>query len=526
MNRGSMNKDQFTFGRFRVDVGKREVWRDEKPVRLGGRTLDILCVLVSAKGDVVTKDELMARVWPGLVVEENNIQVHVSTLRKALDEGGNGQSYLVTVPRRGYRLIGLQAPPSAEPDAFVRPRAVALPDKPSIAVLPFTNMGGDPEQEYFADGMAEDLITNLSRLRSLFVIARNSTFVYKPRTIDVRQIAADLRVRYILEGSVRRTGNRVRVTTHLVDAENSRQIWAERYDRAIEDVFVVQDEITDTIAATLEPEISAAERDRARRKPPGHLGAWELYQRGMWYLLRRNRGDFEAARSLLREAIAFDPTFATAHAAFAISAFWQITHGFTSDAEASRTELVAAASRAIELDPRDALAHSAMGLGYMECGQHAKALEEHEISTELNPNSAFGQWCFGYTLTRADRYDDALAKFDLALRLSPRDPAAWTYFTLKAAALYQQHRYEEAAPFADNAARIQVSDVVWPLIWLAASLGQLNRRGEAAPIIDELRSRRPGLTITEFESWPHNQPRSTRALEHISDGLRKAGLPE
>jgi TolB-like protein/Flp pilus assembly protein TadD len=404
--------------------------------------------------------------------------------------------------------------------------APPLPDKPSIAVLPFDNLSGDPAQEYFSDGVAEDIITGLSRLRWLFVIARNSSFTYKGQAVDIRRIADDLGVRYVLEGSVRRLGDRVRVTAQLIEAEHRRHVWAEHYDRGVADIFALQDEITDRIVATLDPEISSAERDRARRKPPGSLGAWELYQQGMWHLLRRNRDDFVAARVLFSKALGLDPGFATAHAALAISSFWQITHDLSTDALASRVELHDAAARALECDDRDFLAHSAMGLAFMELGQHENALAEHEIATTLNPNSAFAQWCYGYALARVGQHENALARFDLALLLSPRDPGAWSFETLRASALYLLGRYEEAVAAARAATRTQLADVVWPLVHLSASLGQLGRHEEAAVVIRELRRVRPGLTITGIRAWPHNEHRSVATVEKMLEGLRKAGLPE
>ena len=207
-----MSGEQVTFGRFRFDLGRRELSRDGIPVRLGNRALDVLYVLAAARGDVVTKDELLARVWPGQVVEENNLQVQVSALRKALDEEKSGQSYLVTVPSRGYRLIGV-AGSSHGP---------ALPDKPSIAVLPFQNMSDDPQQEYFADGIVEDIITALCHMRWLFVIARDSSFAYKGRTADVKRVGRELGVRYVVEGGVRKAAQRVRITAQLIDASTGR----------------------------------------------------------------------------------------------------------------------------------------------------------------------------------------------------------------------------------------------------------------------------------------------------------------
>ena len=252
-----MSSEEVRFGRFRFDLGRRELWRDGVPVRLGSRALDVLSVLAAARGDVVTKDELLARVWPGLVVEENNLQVQVSALRKALDENKSGESYLVTVPGRGYRLIGLIGS-SNEP---------ALPDKPSIAVLPFQNMSDDPQQEYFADGMAEDIITALCHMRWLFVIARDSSFVYKGRTVDVKQVGRELGVRYVVEGGVRKAAHRVRITAQLIDASTGAHLWADHFDGDREDIFDLQDQVTASVVGAIAPKLEQAEIERAKRKP-------------------------------------------------------------------------------------------------------------------------------------------------------------------------------------------------------------------------------------------------------------------
>ncbi len=237
--------------------------------RLSSRALDILCALVSAQGDVVTKDELMTRVWPGLVIDENTIRVHVSALRKALDEGTSGQTHLMTVPGRGYRLVGLK-PKRYPPPKAVRTahQARALSEKPSIAVLPFQNMSGDPEQEYFADGMVDEILTGLSRINWLSVISRNSTFTYKNKPVAIREIADKFGVRYVLEGGVRKSGNRLRITAQLIDTETDAHLWAEQYDRVLEDIFAVQDEITMCVIGAIEPSLRKAEIERVRRQRP------------------------------------------------------------------------------------------------------------------------------------------------------------------------------------------------------------------------------------------------------------------
>ncbi len=293
-----MSGDQVRFGRFRLDLGRRELSRDGVLMQLGTRVLDILCELVSAKGDIVTKDELMARVWPGVIVEESNIHVHVSALRKALDEGKSGQNYVVTVQGRGYRFLGLQPPPAADKGEADTRQGLSLPDRPSIAVLPFTNLSGDPEQEYFADGIVEDIITALSRMRWLFVIARNSSFTYKGRTVDVKQVGRELGVRYALEGSVRKAANRVRITGQLIDTATGAHLWADRFDGGLEDIFDLQDQVTASVVSAIAPKLEQAEIERAKRKPTESLDSYDYFLRGMASVYLWTRDDIGEALKL------------------------------------------------------------------------------------------------------------------------------------------------------------------------------------------------------------------------------------
>src|SRR5215469_2760337 len=266
-----------SFGQFRFNLTRRELRRGRSPVRLGSRALDILCVLASAGGAVVSKDVLIARVWRGVVVEENNLHFHISSLRKMLDADGKGESWIVTVPGRGYRLLCAPAPLAAD-NAAAEP-STPVPEQPSLAVLPFLNLSGDPEQAYFADGMVEEIITALSRIRWLFVIARNSTFTYKGKAVDVKQVGRDLGVRYVLEGSVRKGGNRVRITAQLIDADTGAHLWADRFDGSLEDIFKLQDKVATSVAGIIEPTLQSAETERAANRPTTDLTAYDLYLR-------------------------------------------------------------------------------------------------------------------------------------------------------------------------------------------------------------------------------------------------------
>ena len=308
---------------------------------------------------------------------------------------------------------------------------LALPDKPSIAVLPFQNMSGDPEQEYFADGIAEDVITMLSKSRALFVIARNSSFTYKGKAVDVKLVARELGVRYVLEGSVRKAGNRVRVTGQLIEAATGGHLWAERYDRDLIDIFAVQDEITASVSAAILPTMERSERERAARKLPGSLDGWGCYHRGMWHLAHVEVTQNALARELFQRATALDPGFAAAEAVLGLT-YLYVAAFFSPDGERGDSVPSAAehARRAVALDPADALGHSILALALMMSGRHAEANSEADLAIELDPNSAVAHAYHGATRTYGGRPSEAIASLETAMRLSPFDPQipVWRHF--------------------------------------------------------------------------------------------------
>ena len=518
------------FGPFRLDISSGILFRGAEPLPVGRRAVALLRALIEQPGTPVAKGALIEAAWPGQAVEESNLSVQIASLRRVLGETAGGERWIETLPRHGYRFVGPVATdenadaPAPSPSGA---HSLTLPDRPSIAILPFSNLSSDPEQDYFADGITDDIITALSYWRWLFVIARNSTFAYKGRNVDVRQVGNELGVRYVLVGSVRRSADRVRITTQLVETESGAHLWANRYDRPLNDLFKVQDDIAAAISATVEPEIGDSERARSRRKPPESLGAWELFQRGMWHLLRYNFQDSTKAEGFFQQSIALDPDFAPPHAALAVLLFFRIVHASETDHADILTEMCQRARTAIEIDPKDFLGHTALGLYLMERKEFAQSIAEHKTALGLNANSPLAHWACGYVLLRDDRFPEALQEFDLALRLNPRDRANLTRFlTLKAATLYQLGRYEEAATCARDATRGPTSDVLWPHIFLAAALGQLDRGEEAGLAAAELHRRRPGLTISGFAQWAYNQNRSTMTLARITEGLRKAALPD
>jgi adenylate cyclase len=341
----------------------------------------------------------------------------------SFEDMGERQVKNISRPVRVHRVLLGDGPGRPEPAAAASATPpLPLPDKPSLAVVPFTNMSGDPEQEFVSDGIAEDVITALSRYPSLFVIARNSTFTYKGQAFDVKQVGRELGVRYVLEGSVRKSGNRIRVTAQLIEAGTGNHVWAERYDRDLADIFAVQDEITHALTTALAPAIADAELRRAIRKPPESLDAWAAYQRGLWHLSKANPDDDTIAQNLFRQAIDLDPTFASGYSALALAQLQAAAiYQKLSLAEAQSSAEVLA-RRAVSLDGADAEARSGLGWALQARGELEGALVEIERALAMSPNLAVAHWQRGATLIFSGRPKEGLDALETCIRLDPRDP--------------------------------------------------------------------------------------------------------
>ena len=469
-----------------------------------------------------------------------NIAEPVRTYRVLID-GAVARNVVATKPRLPPRttiaaagvmvLVALAAviiwwrpwAPSVEP-ASVERMAFPLPDKPSIAVLPFTNMSGDPEQEYFADGITEDITTGLSKFGLFFVISRNSTFAYKGMSVDVKDVARDLGVQYVLEGSVRKSGDRVRITAQLVDAIADKHIWAEKYDRELEDVFQVQDEITQSIVTSVAPEYLTAEMQRVQRKEVQNLDAWEAFMRGYWHLLRFTKDDNAAAQSLVRKAIDLDQHRANYHGLLAVTYLMDAFYGWSESRDASFREARESAERALALDDQDTLALRSIGLVHFFSKNHDVALSYYERAVAANPNEAENRALLGAALGVAGDYDAALEQFETAFRLSPRDVHIATWYNYLAVAAFVAGRDEEAVEWARKTVQ---ANPQFPggLRTLAASYGSLGRLTEAETAREKLQVLLPNLTIAQLrESLPYFKDPDD--LERYLDGLRRAGLPE
>lgn len=437
---------------------------------LGARAFDLLIALVEHRDRVVGKDELMQLVWPDTVVGDNNLTVQVSTLRKLM-----GSQAAVTVPGRGYRFgFEIQAPAEGGDLAAVLP-ALTLPDKPSVAVLPFLNLSGDARQEYFADSMSEDITTELSRFHSLFVIARNSAFTYKGRPVDVRQVSRELGVRYVVEGSVRRAGQRVRVVAQLIDAQSGEHLWAERYDRVEGDVFDLHEEVTRAIVTAMTPQIDVCENNRARRAKPADLRAHALAQRA-WAVASAGEMGYDPAprdeaHRLAGEALAMDADCALALRTIALVQWWNAYHNTTESLPTTLAAGLAAATRAIALDSGDHHARRWKGLLLVMSQHSQEGLVELRQAHRMNPNCALTlSWLGLYEAMHGDTAQGVPNALE-AIRRSPRDPARGAQLMSLAFAQFIVRDYPAAAATAESASR-EAPDAAVPLV-----VGAISRVG-------------------------------------------------
>jgi TolB-like protein len=523
---------QFLFDNHTLDTDRRELRRGSMPIAVEPQVFDLLIYLVQNQHRVVSKDDLIASVWGGRIVSDSTLTSRINAARKAVGDSGEDQKLIRTVPRKGLRFVGAVRiqPNGADPAHAIGPQpngineqsrpALPLPDRPAIAVLPFINMSGDVEQEYFSDGISEDIITALSKLRWFFVIARNSSFVYKNKAVHMKQVAAELGVGYVVEGSVRRGGDRVRITVQLNDVATGSHIWAERYDRDLADVFAVQDEITEAIVAAIEPQLYAAENFRAQRKPPNSLDAWDLVMRALSHYWRVTRQDNVVAQALLEKATAIDPNYGQALGVLAVSHTFSAQMGWE-DRQTAVSIAERAALTAILADSEDPWAHYALGHVYLFTRRFDDSLAEFDLALRLNPNFSLAQGYDGLALAYCGRWEEANVAARRALRLSPRDPFSAIYYGIAAYAQFVGRNYAEAMRLSREGIR-QRSDFVGAHRVLTAAAGMAGRTDIASVALQELRRAQPNISLAWIASQMPIKLEADR--EHYLEGFRRAGL--
>ncbi len=438
----------------------------------------------------------------------------------AFDDRGDVEVKNITRPVHVWRWVA-EGQSAASPAGADGP--LPLPDKPSIAVLAFDNMSGDAEQEFFSDGIAEDIITALSRFHMFFVIARNTSFTYKESSVDVKKVSAELGVQYVLEGSVRKAGNRVRVTAQLVEALADRHVWAERYDRELEDVFALQDEITERIAMAVAPELQAAEIERARRKAVPELGTWELVARASWHIGKTSAEDNAEAEKLLSKALKRDPENASVFAALATSYLVDGIYVWQRPQPESLAMASEMAQKAVALDKQDEGAHTVLGVVLLFVKRHDEAIRRLETAIQINPNFSQAIGFLGMTLVYPHEHDQAAELLQKAIRLSPRDPNLPAYFAQLSMIEFMAERYDEALKWMEKTIH-ENPDYPTGYRMLASIHAMLGNLPEARAAYEHLNRLAPGVTIeTTLRGMPFAHPADA---QRYAEGLRKAGMPE
>ncbi len=531
----------FQFEGYTLDIARGSLRAAGGEVQLRPKSFEVLRFLVENADRLVTKEELIKAIWPNVVVTDESLTHCISEVRQAI--GDSKQAIIATVPRRGYRLVApvslvatgaaavshlapTAADTAAAPSLF-HPRSQSPPhDRPSIAVLPFVNLSGDEQHDYFSDGITEDIMTELSRFSELLVIARNSTFQYKGKALDIRQVGRELAAQYVLEGSVRRSGSRVRITAQLIDAVTGAHRWAERYDREFHDIFAIQDEVARAIVVILAAHVNRAEIDRALLKPPAAWAAYEYYLRGaeafFLHANRRTRASLYDARGLLEQSLAIDPDYARAAAMLSRTYVHAYVEPFDGDylSAATLDRALELAVTAVDLDPSLPQAHASLGQVLVYKRQHDAAVAEFERAFALNPNFIDNR--FGAVLVFSGEPAKAIEVLEANLRLDPFQPLIYSFAT-RGMANYLLKRYADAVRFFREGAsclpRLQL-----PHIGLASAYAQLGRLEEARAEAAEVLRINAGFTIESYKRLAvYKNPEDA---EHRFDGVRKAGLPE
>ncbi len=523
----------FLFENYCLDADRRELKRGAELIAIGPKVFDLLLFLVRNRHQVVKRDDLLQAVWNGRIVSESTLTSHINAVRTAIGDTGKEQRLIRTISRRGVRFVGEieeQKSPASMPVATTDVATerftpvLTLPDSPSIAVLPFRNLSGNVEQDYFADGIVEEIITALSRIRWLFVIARNSSFTYKGRTVDEKQVGRELGVRYVVEGSVRRSESRIRITGQLVDASTGTHLWADRFEGRLDDIFELQDQMANGIVGAIASQLERAEIERARRKPTGNLSAYDNYLRAMPHLHRGTREAIDEALPLFYKAIQLDREFASAHAMAAWCHFWRKINGWMIDRERESVEGARLARLAVEYGNDDAVALTRGGHALARlAGDVEGAIALVDKALVLNPNLAAAWFLGGFLRAESGDPEVAIEFFTRAMRFSPLDPEMFRMQAGMALSHLFAGRFDMASSWAERSFR-QLPSFLLAVAIIAASQALAGRAEQARTAIEHLGRLDPTFRVSSLQGWiPIRRPEHLVLFEA---GLRLAGLPE
>jgi len=530
---------QFVFAGCVLDGDKREFTRHSEPIAMEPQVFDLLLYLLQNRDRVVSRDDLISAVWNGRIVSESTLSTRITAARKAIGDTGEDQILIKTYPRKGIRFVGdlqmIGGPrpnergpgldvPSSSLQGMPSTGSNEWSGRPSVAVLPFNNLSDEAEQDYFSDGITEDIITALSKYRSLGVIARNSSFAFKDAGADTRSAALTLGADYLVDGSVRKIADRVRVTVQLVETETGRQLWAERYDRDLRELFDLQDEITTAIAGRIEPEVGAAERMRAERKAVPELRAWDFFRLGTKYFYKSTPADNREAQRLLRRAIELDPSLAEAHGFLSYAIVVSMTYFDSEPSEGILQEALAAGRKAVELDEQDALMRFTYGRALLAAKSYSDAIAELEIAIDLNPYLAPNYCGLGDSLAYEGRFDEAIPYFQKAIELSPHDPMRWAFYSYRALAHILARQFDLAAEWAYKATRVPNAHY-WPFAHRVSALGHLQNHDDLPIAKADLLQRIPNFSCS-FARRRLFYVKDNAQLDLYVQGLRLAGIKD
>ncbi|WP_158669281.1 winged helix-turn-helix domain-containing tetratricopeptide repeat protein [Bradyrhizobium guangdongense] len=516
---------RYLFEEYAFDTDRRELHRGADVVSIAPQVFDLLEYLIRNRERVISKDDLINAIWNGRNVSDAALTTRLNAARSAIGDSGEEQRFIKTLPRKGLRFVGQvrEAREVAGPNPSDTPEsAPAVPDKPSIAVLPFANMSGDPEQEYFADGMVEEITTALSRFKWLFVIARNSSFTFKGKAVDIKEVGRRLGVRYVLQGAVRKASGKVRITGQLIEAATGAHIWADKFERDMTDIFALQDEVTLAVVSAIQPKLFQAEIALTTRRRPEDLTAYDYYLRAIQQAHLLTREGLAEALQLVQRALELDPGFAGAAALAAGCHTENVVRSYAVDPQFERKEAVRLARLALSLDDDDphALATAALTSALL-VGDCEAEIEMADRAVALNPNSSRTWNCRGWVYKIAGQPEEAIRSFERAMRMSPVDPQQVTALTGMGFAFIELRCFEEAIVAGKKALR-QNPSYPGPYRCLASAFAHLGRDAEAREAAARMLEIDPAFTIS---AWIARSQLSKTAKLMI-EGFRKAGLTE
>lgn len=524
---------RFQFEDFLLDQNNFALYQDGTAIGAEPQQIELLLLLIERRNRMVSKEELNNEIWKGRVVSEAALSGAIKSLRKLLNDDGRTQRIIKTVHRKGFRFVAdvhvLSQPLDANLQAHAKhgsaqqfSSARVQLAKPRIIVLPFINLSADPEQEYFSDGVSTDIIAQLSRHRWLDVIARNASFGYKGENVSTELLAAELNVDYVVEGSIQRRGERVRISAHLIDASTGTQKWAERFNRELDNMFALQDEITELIVARLEPEIGMVERTKVVMARPSSLQAWDCYHLGIYHFFKFTGPDNLEAQKYLLQSQQLDENFGEAYAWWAYAVVLGMVYWQTDPEPSLLDRALAACDRALSLDNHNAMFFALKARVLLARRDYRNAITENERAIQLNPALASAYCGLGDSLAYEEKYDQALGYFDKAISLSPNDPQLWAFYTYGALVHLFKSDYQKALDWTEKAHALTNSQY-WTSAHRMVALALLGRHDEAAEQKKRLLSEEPNFSQA-FAQRKLFYLKSSTQIEAYLAGLRLAGI--